>query len=90
MSSGLILLPDKSPVGSMRVIIIIIIVYNAPVDDKTFQQPSTATDRNARVDIVAGGVWGSKFDRVFSDVCAFNAFAQSNTARSPSSTYDFN
>ena len=43
----------------------------APVDDRTFQQPSTTTDRNARVDIVAGGVWGSRFDRAFFDVCVF-------------------
>ena len=52
-----------------------------PVEGRTFQHPSTSTDQNARVDIVAGGVWGGRFDRAFFDVCVFNAFAQSNTAR---------
>ena len=60
-----------------------------PVNGRTFQHPSTTTDPNARVDIVAGGVWGGRFDRVYFDVCVFNAFAQSNTARSLASTYNF-
>ena len=60
-----------------------------PVDGRTFQHPSTTTDPNARVDIVAGGVWGSRFDRAYFDVCVFNAFAQSNAAKPLKSTYDF-
>jgi len=60
-----------------------------PVDGRVFQNPSSTTDPNARVDIVAGGVWGGRFDRVYFDVCVFNAFALSNTARSLASTYDF-
>ena len=60
-----------------------------PVDGRTFQHPSTTTDPNARVDIVAGGVWGGRFDRAYFDVCVFNAFAQSNAARSLTSTCEF-
>ena len=60
-----------------------------PVDGRVFQNPSSTTDPNARVDIVAGGVWGGRFDRVYFDVCVFNAFAMSNTATSLASTYDF-
>ena len=60
-----------------------------PVDGRAFQNPATTTEQNARVDIVAGGVWGSRFDRVYFDVCVFNAFAQSNAARPLTSTYDF-
>ena len=60
-----------------------------PVEGRTFQHPTTTADPNARVDIVAGGVWGGRFDRVYFDVCVFNAFAQSNAARPITSTYEF-
>lgn len=60
-----------------------------PVEERTFEHPSTTTDPNARVDIVAGGVWGGRFERAFFDVCVFNAFAQSNIARPLTSTYEF-
>lgn len=60
-----------------------------PVDGRVFQQSSTTTDANARVDIVASGVWGGRFDRVYFDVCVFNAFAQSNSARSLPAAYEF-
>lgn len=60
-----------------------------PVEGRTFQHRSTTTDSNARVDIVAGGMWGGRFERAFFDVCVFNAFAQSNSARPLASTYEF-
>ena len=60
-----------------------------PVEGRTFQHPTTTADPNARVYIVAGGVWGGRFDRVYLDVCVFNAFAQSNAARPITSTYEF-
>ena len=60
-----------------------------PVDGRNFRHKSTTTDPNARVDIVAGGVWGGRFERAFFDVCVFNAFAQSNAARTLASTYQF-
>ena len=52
-----------------------------PVDRRTFEHRSTTTDLNARVEIVAGGLWGGRFERAFFDVCVFNAFAQSNSTR---------
>ena len=45
-----------------------------PVNGETFQHPSTTTDSKARLDIVAGRVWGGRFDRAFFDVCVFNAY----------------
>ena len=60
-----------------------------PVEGRTFQHSTTTIDPNARLDIVAGGVWGGRFDRAYFDVCVFNAFAQSNAARSLSSAYEF-
>ena len=61
----------------------------SPVNGRTFERTSTTTDSNARWDIVAGGIWGGRFDRVFFGVCVFNAFAQSNAARPLISTYEF-
>lgn len=60
-----------------------------PVDGRTFERASTTTDPNARVDIVAGGVWGGRFDRAYFDVCVFNAFAQSNAAKPLTACYAF-
>ena len=59
-----------------------------PVDGRAFTCTSTTTDPNARVDIVAGGVWGGRFERAFFDVCVFNAFAQSNAAKPLLSAYE--
>ena len=61
----------------------------SPVDGRVFQHHSTTTDPNARVDIVAGGMWGGRFDRAYFDVCVFNAFAQSNAARPLTATYEY-
>ena len=60
----------------------------APTDGRTFTCRSTTIDKNARVDIVAGGVWGGRFERAFFDVCVFNAFAQSNAAKPLLSAYE--
>ena len=60
-----------------------------PVNGRTFSHSSTTTDANARVDIVAGGVWGGRFERAFFDVCVFNAFAQSNATKPLATNYDF-
>ena len=60
-----------------------------PVDGRTFEQSTTTADSNARLDIVAGGVWGGRFERAYFDVCVFNAFAQSNAEKPLSSCYEF-
>ena len=41
------------------------------------------------VDIVAGGVWGGRFERAYFDVCVFNAFAQSNAAKPLTPCYEY-
>ena len=61
----------------------------SPIGDRLFQNPSTTIDPCARVDIVAGGVWGGRYDRVYFDVSVFNAFAQSYSAKPLHSTYEF-
>ena len=61
----------------------------SPVNGRTFQQATTTTDPNARLDIVAGGVWGGRFERAYFDVCVFNAFAQLNADKSLASCYEF-
>ena len=60
-----------------------------PVEGRVFQQSTTTTEPNARLDIVAGGIWGGRFERAFFDVCVFNAFAQSNAAKSLPTCYEF-
>ena len=60
-----------------------------PVNGRTFLHSSTTTDANARVDIVAGGVWGGRFEGALFDVCVFNAFAQSYSAKPLAANYDF-
>ena len=60
-----------------------------PVNARTFNHSTTTTDPNARTDIVASGVWGGRFERVFFDVCVFNAFALSNTAKPLPSVYEY-
>ena len=59
------------------------------VDGRTFERRTTTTDPNARLDIVAGGLWGGRFERAYFDVCVFNAFAQSNAAKPLASCYEF-
>ena len=60
-----------------------------PAEGRAFTCRSTTTDNNARVDIVAGGVWGGRFERAFFDVCVFNAFAPSNAAKPLLSAYEY-
>ena len=49
-----------------------------PADDATFQNRSTTTDPNARLDVQASGFWGTRFHRTFFDVKVFNPFAASS------------
>ena len=48
---------------------------------------SAKTDDNSRLDIVAYGFWGSRFERAFFDVRVFNPCARSNGQTSLQSTY---
>uniref|UniRef100_A0A1X7SHI4 Uncharacterized protein n=1 Tax=Amphimedon queenslandica TaxID=400682 RepID=A0A1X7SHI4_AMPQE len=43
--------------------------------------------KNARLDVVANGVWGGRFERTFFDVCIFNSYAKSNMETPLSTTY---
>ena len=43
----------------------------------------------ARVNIVAGGVWGGRFEGMYFDVCVFIALAQSNVAKPRATCYEY-
>ena len=47
------------------------------LDWEIFSSNSTTTDDDARLDIKANGLWGSRFNRTFSDVKIFNPHAKS-------------
>ena len=47
------------------------------LDGEIFSSNSTTTDDDARLDIKANGLWGSRFNRTFSDVKIFNPHAKS-------------
>ena len=44
---------------------------------ESFKHKTTSTDENARQDIKANGLWGSRFSRYFFDVKIFNPIAKS-------------
>ena len=58
-----------------------------PVSSERFHRVSTNTQVGARLDIVANGFWGGKFERVFYDVRVFNPFSHSNRKPLLSSVY---
>ena len=47
------------------------------LDGEIFSSNSTTTDDDARLDIKANGLWGSRFNRSFFDVKIFNTHAKS-------------
>ena len=47
------------------------------LDGEIFASNSTTTDDDARLDIKANGLWGSRFNRTFFDVMIFNPHAKS-------------
>ena len=48
-----------------------------PLEGETFDNKSTSTDDDARLDIKANGLFDSRFGRTFFDVKIFNPFANS-------------
>ena len=50
-----------------------------PVTGEHFPRRTANCDQNARLDVVANGVWGGRFERTFFDVRIFNPYAKSNT-----------
>eukprot|EP00117_Sycon_ciliatum_P029467 scpid89020/ scgid2082/ len=49
-----------------------------PLTGEQFQLRSASTEDQARLDVVASGVWGGRFERTFIDVRVFNTDASSN------------
>ena len=49
-----------------------------PITGERFTLRSTITDEQARLDVVASGLYGGRFERTFFDVRVFNPFASSN------------
>ena len=58
-----------------------------PVSSERFHRVSTNTQVGVRLDIVANGFWGEKFERAFFDVRVFNPFSPSNRKPLLSSVY---
>ena len=49
-----------------------------PVTGERFRHRTAISTDQARLDTVAGGVWGGRFERCFFDVMVFNPYAASN------------
>ena len=49
-----------------------------PITGERFHLRSATTEDQARLDVVASGVWGGRFERTFLDVRVFNPYAPSN------------
>ena len=49
-----------------------------PITGERFHLRSASTEDQARLDVVASGVWGGRFERTFLDVRVFNPYAPSN------------
>ena len=58
-----------------------------PLTGEHLSFSSSNSSREARLDIAANGVWGSRFVRSFFDVRVFNPFAPTNRISSLSATY---
>ena len=58
-----------------------------PLTGEQFQLRSASTEDQARLDVVASGVWGGRFERTFIDVRVFNPYASSNRTSSLSGCY---
>ena len=53
-----------------------------PITGERFHLRSASTEDQARLDVVASGVWGGRFERTFLDVRVFNPYAPSNRTSS--------
>ena len=53
-----------------------------PITSERFHLRSASTEYQARLDVVASGVWGGRFERTFLDVKVFNPYAPSNRTSS--------
>ena len=49
-----------------------------PLQGESFVNNSTTTEDEARLDIKANGLWGSRFSRAFFDVKIFNPHAKTS------------
>ena len=58
-----------------------------PLEGKTFSYATANSQDGARLDIVASGFWGKRFERNFYDVRVFNPHAPSNQHPQMESTY---
>ena len=48
-----------------------------PITGERFHLRSASTEDQARMDVVASGIWGGRFERTFLDVRVFNPYAPS-------------
>ena len=53
-----------------------------PITGERFHLRSASTEDQARLDVVASGVWGGRFEHTFLDVRVFNPYAPSNCTSS--------
>ncbi len=58
-----------------------------PVSPDQFNSASENSQDNARLDISANGVWGSRFQKTYFDVRVFNPLAPSNRNQSQAATF---
>ena len=58
-----------------------------PLEGETFSHATASFQESARLDIVASGFWGGRFERSFFDVRVFNPHATSNQHLHPESVY---
>ena len=58
-----------------------------PITGERFHLRSASTEDQARLEVVASGVWGGRFERTFLDVRVFNPYAPSNRTSSLSVCY---
>ena len=58
-----------------------------PLTGESLTHASSNTAPEARLDVAANGVWGSRFERAFFDVRVFNPYASSNNRQSLPATY---
>ena len=56
--------------------------------DESFVNNSTETDEDARLDVIANGLWGSRFSRTFFDVQVFKQHAKTSR-RLPKDAYKY-
>ena len=58
-----------------------------PIADNTLSTLGAASNDDARLDVVAGGFWGGRFEKTFLDVRIFNPHAPSNKSLQTTTRY---